>query len=107
MKVIIRKSQSGVFEIVRNDETQATIFSHPDLLKCIAFAHGRGLDSNSVSFEVDMGNHTPVIYSANAPKPYKSWKLNTETQHWVPPVAMPNDGRNYEWNEKQLNWVVK
>ena len=24
---------------------------------------------------------------------------------WQPPVPMPQDGKPYEWNEAQLNWV--
>ena len=39
-----------------------------------------------------------------APKPYESWKLNTTTYLWEPPVAYPKDGKVYSWNEKTTSW---
>lgn len=39
------------------------------------------------------------------PKPYNSWVLNEETCLWDSPVAYPNDGNAYVWNEDQGNWV--
>jgi hypothetical protein len=40
-----------------------------------------------------------------APKPYPSWILNEDTCLWESPVAYPNDGKDYEWNEETTNWV--
>jgi hypothetical protein len=39
------------------------------------------------------------------PKPFESWVLNEETCLWESPIAMPDDGKYYNWNEEQLNWV--
>lgn len=39
------------------------------------------------------------------PKPYTSWTLVEETCQWAAPVAMPNDGKIYAWNEDVQNWV--
>lgn len=39
-------------------------------------------------------------------QPYSSWSLNTETCLWEAPVAMPDDGKLYNWDESILNWVV-
>ena len=39
-----------------------------------------------------------------APQPYASWTLNEETCLWEPPVAYPNDGSAYAWNEETANW---
>jgi hypothetical protein len=39
------------------------------------------------------------------PKPYESWTLNLDSCLWQPPVAHPQDGKSYDWNEEQLNWV--
>ena len=33
------------------------------------------------------------------PQPYASWKLNTTTCRWEPPVTYPSDGKSYVWNE--------
>ena len=38
------------------------------------------------------------------PKPYPSWTLNGTTCLWDPPVAYPNDGKEYNWNESTTNW---
>tara|TARA_R110000868_G_scaffold59426_2_gene182286 strand:+ start:1321 stop:1725 length:405 start_codon:yes stop_codon:yes gene_type:complete len=40
-----------------------------------------------------------------ARKPYPSWVGNEETMTWEAPTPMPNDEKNYSWNEEQLAWV--
>ena len=37
-------------------------------------------------------------------KPYNSWILNESTCLWESPVAHPNDGIHYKWNESTLSW---
>jgi hypothetical protein len=39
------------------------------------------------------------------PKPFASWVLNEDTCLWDAPVAMPDDGKIYVWDEEQTNWV--
>lgn len=38
------------------------------------------------------------------PKPYNSWTLNDQTCLWQAPVAYPNDGNFYYWDEENLSW---
>ena len=38
------------------------------------------------------------------PQPYPSWTLNEDTCLWECPVAHPNDGNIYEWNETDQQW---
>jgi hypothetical protein len=40
------------------------------------------------------------------PKPFDSWVLNTQTFTYEAPVAKPDDGQNYKWNEETLTWVA-
>lgn len=40
------------------------------------------------------------------PKPFESWVLNENTCLWDAPVARPNDGKRYRWNEDALAWVA-
>jgi hypothetical protein len=40
-----------------------------------------------------------------APQPYPSWSLNEDTCLWDCPVAHPNDGLDYTWDEETLSWV--
>jgi hypothetical protein len=39
-----------------------------------------------------------------SPKPFNSWILNEDTCRWEAPVAYPDDGQNYKWNETITNW---
>ena len=38
------------------------------------------------------------------PRPFPSWELDKAFE-WQAPVKMPDDGREYEWNEKGQEWV--
>ena len=38
------------------------------------------------------------------PQPFNSWILNEDTCLWDSPVAYPEDGKLYKWNEEILNW---
>jgi len=38
------------------------------------------------------------------PKPYDSWTLNETTCLWEAPVAYPEDGQRYLWNETTKQW---
>jgi hypothetical protein len=37
-------------------------------------------------------------------KPFNSWILNEDTCRWEAPVAYPNDGQDYKWNEETKSW---
>jgi hypothetical protein len=58
-------------------------------------------------------NHAGIGYTYDEdrdafipPKPYNSWILNEDTCLWESPVAYPQDGNNYKWNETNLNWEL-
>ena len=38
------------------------------------------------------------------PQPYPSWTLNETTCLWDAPVAYPDDGEMYQWNEETQTW---
>ena len=40
-----------------------------------------------------------------APQPYPSWTLNETTWTWDAPVAYPDDGNMYKWDEPTTNWI--
>lgn len=57
------------------------------------------------------GNYAGLGYIYDAvydvfytPQPYMSWILNTATWLWEAPIAMPVDGKTYQWDETLLNW---
>ena len=39
------------------------------------------------------------------PQPFASWTLNEDTCLWNSPVAYPDDGETYEWNEETTSWI--
>ena len=49
--------------------------------------------------------YDPVRDAFIAPKPYASWLLNETTCLWDAPVAYPNDGKRYSWDEATTSWV--
>jgi hypothetical protein len=40
------------------------------------------------------------------PKEFNSWVLDEFSCTWTPPIAYPNDGLLYQWNELILNWEL-
>ena len=42
-----------------------------------------------------------------APQPFSSWILNEEKCVWEAPVAYPDDGQNYNWNETTKQWDLE
>ena len=56
-------------------------------------------------------NHAGIGYTYDEdrdafipPKPFTSWTLNDTTCLWEAPVAYPDDGQAYEWNETTKQW---
>ena len=41
-----------------------------------------------------------------APQPFPSWTLNEATYSWEAPVAYPEDGELYVWNENKKEWEL-
>jgi hypothetical protein len=39
------------------------------------------------------------------PKPFPSWVLDEDSCLWNAPVAAPNDGKRYDWDEAQQQWI--
>jgi hypothetical protein len=55
-------------------------------------------------------NYAGVGYSWDgtgfaAPKPYPSWSLDLFSYLWQAPVAKPEDGKRYNWDEETTSWV--
>ena len=56
-------------------------------------------------------NHAGIGYTYDEdrdafipPKTYPSWTLNEDTCQWEAPVAYPDDGKRYTWNEETISW---
>ena len=58
------------------------------------------------------GNYAGIGYTYDnindvfyAPRPYDSWVLSHDTWLWESPVAYPDDGHLYVWEEATTSWV--
>ena len=40
-----------------------------------------------------------------SPKPHEGWSLDPNTFKWQPPVPMPTDSFNYNWDNNTQSWV--
>jgi hypothetical protein len=59
-------------------------------------------------------NYAGIGYTYNAtkdafipPQPFASWTLNDDTCLWEAPVAYPDDGQRYTWDESSTSWVLE
>lgn len=48
--------------------------------------------------------YDPVRDAFIPPQPYPSWIINEDTCRWEAPVAQPDDGNRYSWDEDNLAW---
>ena len=40
------------------------------------------------------------------PKPFDSWLLDSDTCLWEAPIAYPEDGEMYYWDEESQSWIL-
>lgn len=71
-----------------------------------------GADGNPDGGVAMRKNYAGIGYTYDAqrdafipPKPYASWVLNEITCIYDPPVAYPEDGNMYNWDEETTNWI--
>jgi hypothetical protein len=50
--------------------------------------------------------YDPILDAFIPPKQFASWTLNDDTCLWEAPVAYPDDGEKYQWNEGTQSWAV-
>ena len=58
------------------------------------------------------GNYAGIGYTYNsikdvfyAPQPYQSWTLNESTWLWESPTPLPDDNKDYRWDESIKSWI--
>lgn len=49
--------------------------------------------------------YDPIRDAFIPPKPFPSWVLDEVTCRWQAPVAYPDDGKRYVWDEASQQWV--
>ena len=61
----------------------------------------KALRKNYAGVNFHYNKHVDAFYDE---QPYPSWTLNTTTYLWEPPVAYPNVGKQYDWDETSKSW---
>ena len=76
-------------------------------VKCSYNTYGNVHKNNESPLRGNFPNPGYVYDNVNdvfyAPQPYPSWTLNSNWI-WEAPVAYPDDGNFYDWNEETQSW---
>ena len=58
------------------------------------------------------GNYAGIGYTYDRtndafypPQPFPSWTISAPNWTWEAPVAMPDDGKMYKWDEATTSWI--
>ena len=70
------------------------LYNTRDVWKQTSYNNNIRKNFASIGFKYDQARDAFI-----APKPYPSWILNEDTCQWEAPVAYPDDGKVYKWNE--------
>jgi hypothetical protein len=67
------------------------------------------LDANTIRKNpAQVGDHYDSVADAfYGAQPFPSWTLDTTTYQWQPPVAEPDDGKLYRWDETDQVWIER
>lgn len=101
--------------VVSNEDMKDSIGNESEEVG-IAFCKtllGQGTIWKQTSYNATLRkNYAGIGYTYDAirdafisPKPYASWILNETSCLWEAPVAHPNDGNLYSWDEETTSWL--
>ena len=96
----INKSTKIVEEVI--SATQLQIYGLDNFEDWVQTSYNASIRKNYAGIGDTYDSVRDAFY---APKPYPSWTLNETTCIWEAPVAYPNDGKLYEWDEDNTKWV--
>lgn len=91
------KGANGVEYENKGIEFCNSLFGHTNWVQT-SYNHNMRKQFAGIGFTYDDVNDVFV-----APQPYPSWSLD-ENHDWQAPVAMPDDGQPYSWNEETQSW---
>lgn len=95
--------------VIEQDVIDTGMFGDPSLFVQTSYntyggqhPEGRPLRKNYAGIGDTYDAERDAFY---APQPFASWTLNEDTCLWTAPVAYPDDGKPYTWDEAALAWV--
>ena len=83
-----------------DSDEDGVLTPNPNQSSVIAEQDGRqrkNYPSSGYTYDEDLDAFIP-------PKPFHQWILNEETCEWEAPIAAPDDGNMYAWNEADGVW---
>ena len=112
LEYLHKENPKYVFDIVCDKKT-IEIFEHcPYLNKIYIKDKTKGFVGNINLIKALRKNFAAKGYSYDRvrdafipPKPFNSWVLDETTCWWEAPVAYPSDGKEYNWDEDNTQWV--
>jgi hypothetical protein len=106
----VLKDSNGVEQETVGIEFLKNLYNEPNSLwvQTSYNTHGGVHSNGGIPFRK---NHAGIGYTYDSQrdafipiKPYNSWILNEQKCTWEAPIAIPNDGNRYNWNESTLSW---
>ena len=81
-------------------------------LTCLRTSYNTFRNQHTLGGNPFRGNYAGIgdIYDPDLdvfaqPQPFPSWTFDVDSASWVPPVALPDDGKLYFWDEDSQAWV--
>ena len=105
-EVIVGKDETELIDGLTPEEWYGTFRGQ----KCVRTSYNTFGNVHTLGGTPLHKNHAGIGYSWDgtgfaAPQPYPSWSLNADSYLWQAPVAMPTDGKMYNWDEATTSWV--
>lgn len=108
----VEELQALPLETVDNTEYWEGYYGKGQLCKRTSFnTHGGVHKEGGTPFRKNYAGvgftYDPVRDAFYAPQPFESWTLNEDSCLWESPVAIPDDGNSYLWDEETQNWILE
>jgi len=106
-QVIVGKDENELIE-GKTPEIWYGEFMNQTCLRTSRNTYGNRHTQNGISFRK---NYACIGFTWDgtgfaAPQPFPSWTLNSDSYLWEAPTPMPDDGKNYLWDESTLSWII-
>ena len=112
MQIKLEEIQNLPPEIIDNTVYWEGYYGKSGLCKRTSFNTHKGVHLNDkIPFRKNYAGegytYDPVRDAFYGPQPFESWTLNEDTCSWESPVAIPEDGNSYLWDEETKNWILE
>ena len=112
MQIKLEEIQNLPPDIIDNTVYWEGYYGKGGLCKRTSFNTHKGVHLNDkIPFRKNYAGegytYDPVRDAFYGPQPFESWTLNEDTCSWESPVAIPEDGNSYLWDEETKNWILE